>query len=143
MVDTDAAATAVIIYRLLLAAGAPIDPETATYLLAGLATDTDWFRLATVDPVVFRLAADLVEAGAKPCDVFDALYMSDEMTKVLLRGRAIESLHLALEDRVAVMRLPRSLFRELGADIGDTENLITECMKIRGAAGRRHAGRGR
>ena len=118
--------------EVLASLGGPA-PASATYLLAGLGTDTDWFRLATVDPVVFRLAADLVEAGAKPCDVFDALYMSDEMTKVLLRGRAIESLHLALEDRVAVMRLPRSLFRELGADIGDTENLITECMKIRGA----------
>jgi bifunctional oligoribonuclease and PAP phosphatase NrnA len=133
VVDATAAATAIIIYRLLLQAGAEIDARTATDLLSGLATDTDWFRLATVDPTVFRLAADLVEAGAKPHLVFDALYMSDEFPKVLLRGRGIESLHLALDDRVAVMRLPRSLFRELGADIGDTENLITECMKVRGA----------
>jgi bifunctional oligoribonuclease and PAP phosphatase NrnA len=132
VVDSSAAATAVIVYRLLLEAGATIDPEMAMFLLSGLATDTDWFRLATVDPTVFRLAADLVEAGAKPHLVFDAMYMSDEFPKVLLRGRGIEGLRLALEDRVAIMRLPRALFRELGADIGDTENLITECMKVRG-----------
>jgi bifunctional oligoribonuclease and PAP phosphatase NrnA len=134
LVDAAAPATAVIMHRLLQQAGATIDATLATYLLAGLGGDTDWFRLATVDPAVFRLAADLVAAGAKPYEVFDHLYMSDEMAKVQLKGRAIELMEFALDDRVVVMRLPRSLFRELGADIGDTENLITECMRVRGVS---------
>jgi bifunctional oligoribonuclease and PAP phosphatase NrnA len=133
LVDGDAVATVVIIHRLLLEAGAAIDPLTATYLFAGLASDTDWFRLATVDAATLRLAADLVEAGARPCDLYDRLFMSDEMPKALLRGRAIETLHFALDDRVVVMRLSRNLFRECGADIGDTENLINECLRVRGA----------
>jgi phosphoesterase RecJ-like protein len=133
LVDGEAAATAVIVYRLLQEAGATIDSVTATYLFAGLAVDTDWFRLTNVNPEVLRLAATLVEAGARPNEIFDHLYMSDEMTKLQLKGRAIETLHFALDDRVVVMRLSRSLFRELGADVGDTENLINECMRVRGA----------
>jgi len=39
----------------------------------------------------------------------------------------------ALGGRVMVMWLTQEMFREVGADAGDTENLINECMKVRGA----------
>jgi phosphoesterase RecJ-like protein len=102
------------------------------YLFTGLAVDTDWFRLPTVDAATLRLAASLVEAGAQPAEIYDRLYMSDELPRAQLRGRAIETLRPALDGRAMVMRLTQGLFRELGADIGDTENLINECMRIRG-----------
>lgn len=131
--DPDAAATAIIVYRLLLEAGATIDAETATYLFVGLVLDTDWFRLPSVRPDTFQMAAALVEAGARPHDIHERLHQSDDLAKVHLLGRAIETLHPALDGRVMVMRLTQALFREMGADIGDTENLINECMKVRGA----------
>jgi len=132
LVDPEAVAAAEIVYRLLKEAGAAIDAETALYLFAGLVADTDWFRLATVRPETFHLAAALVEAGARPNVVHDKLHLSDDLTKVQLLGRAIETLRPALDGRVMVMRLTQALFREIGADIGDTENLINECMKVRG-----------
>lgn len=132
LVDPEAAGAVVIVHRLLVEAGATIDAQTATFLLAGLVADTDWFRLPNVIPDTFRLAADLVEAGASPHEIFEALHQSDELTKMLLLGRALETLHAALDGRVMIMRLSRALFREVGADIGDTENLINECMKVRG-----------
>jgi len=130
--DPEAAATAILIYHLLRAAGAAIDAPIATYLFAALALDTDWFRLPTVDAEILRLAATLVDAGARPSEIYDRLVLSDELPKVLLRGRAIESLRPALDGRAMVMRLTRAVFRELGTDIGDTENLINECMRVRG-----------
>jgi len=132
LVDPEAVATAEMVYRLLAEAGAAIDAQTATYLFAGLVADTDWFRLATVRPETFQLAAALVAAGARPNEVHDKLHLSDDLTKVQLLGRAIETLSPALDGRVMVMKLTRALFREIGADIGDTENLINECMKVRG-----------
>jgi phosphoesterase RecJ-like protein len=132
LVDPEAAATTEIIHRLLVEAGAPIDAPTATYLFAGLVADTDWFRLPTVRPETFELAAALVAAGARPNEVHEQLHLSDDLTKVQLLGRAIETLRPALDGRVMVMRLTQALFREIGADIGDTENLINECMKVRG-----------
>ncbi len=132
LIDPEAPATAVIVHRLLVAAGATIDAPTAMFLFVGLACDTDWFRLATVDGPTFALAAALVEAGAKPSLAYDVLYMNDDLPKMLLRGRAIENLVSTLDGRVTVMRLSRALFREFGTDVGDTENLITECMRVRG-----------
>jgi phosphoesterase RecJ-like protein len=132
LVDPNAAATAVIIHQLLKDAGAPIDAQTATCLFVGLALDTDWFRLPSVDADTLHLAADLVAAGAVPHTIHDQLYLNDDLARMQLRGRAIETLRPALDGRATVMRLTRAMFREFGADIGDTENLINECMRVRG-----------
>jgi len=130
--DPDAAAAAVLVHGLLRKAGAAIDPLTAMYLLAGLVGDTDWFRVPSVTGAVLELAASLVRAGASPAEVYRHLEQGDDLAKVHLWGRAIETLHPALDGRTMVMSLTRSLFREMGADVGDTEGLIKECMRVRG-----------
>ncbi len=132
LVDAEAPAAVVIVHRLLIEAGASIDPTTAGYLFAGLVGDTDWFRLPNVTPETFRLAASLVEAGASPTEVHAHLHLSDGLPKLQLWARAVETLHPALDGSVMVMHLTRTMFRETGADVGDTENLINECMRVRG-----------
>jgi len=132
LVDTDAAAAVVIVHRLLTEIGAAIDAATADYLFAGLAGDTDWFRLPNVKPATLRLGASLVEAGANPTRIHAHLHLSDSLAKLRLWGRAVETLHPALDDRVMVMHLTRAMFRDTGAEAGDTENLINECMRVRG-----------
>jgi len=132
LVDAEAAATATLIYNLLSEAGAVIDAEIATCLFAGLAADTDWFRLPTTGAKTLRLAATLLEAGAQPNRIHEEMFWNDDLAKVHLLGRAVETMRSTLGGRVMVMRLTQDMFREVGADAGDTENLINECMKVRG-----------
>ena len=132
IVDADVAATAILVHDLLVEAGAAIDTETATYLFAGLAMDTDWFRLPTSGAETLRLAARLVEAGAKPHLIYEQLYWNNDLAKMRLLGLAVGGLRPALGGRVAVMRLSEAMFRQTGTDADDTENLINECMKVRG-----------
>lgn len=132
-IDPSAPATAAIVYRILMEAGARVDPETATCLFMGLALDTDWFRLATTDAETLRVAATLVEAGAKPYEVYNHLYMNEDLGRMRLRGRAVEMLRPALGGRVIVMRLTSDMFHQFGVDLGDTENLINECLRVRGS----------
>ena len=132
LADPEACATAVLVHRVLSAAGAAMDAPTATYLFTGLAADTDWFRLPTSGPETLRLAAGLVEAGAEPHLIYEHLYWNNDLAKMRLLGRALETLHAALDGRAMVMRLARSAFHETGTDANDTENLINECMKVRG-----------
>ena len=132
LVDADVAAAAILVHHLLVEAGAAIDAETATYLFAGLAMDTDWFRLPTSGAETLRLAARLVEAGAKPHLIYEQLYWNHDLTKMHLAGLAIAGLRPALGGQVMVMRLTKAMFRQTGTDADDTENLINECMKVRG-----------
>lgn len=132
LADPSAPAAAVLVYHLLREASATMDAETATYLFVGLALDTDWFRLPTTDGETLRLAAALVDAGAQPDDIYDRLYLNEDLGRMRLRGRAVETLHPALEGRVHVMRLTREMFRQYGVDTNDTENLINECVRVQG-----------
>ena len=132
LVDPSAPATASLVYHLLREAGATIDAETATCLFVGLALDTDWFRLPTTEADTLRLAASLVDAGARPAEVYDRLYMNEELQRLQLRGRAIEMLRPAFGGRAHVMRLTQEMFRHFGVDTNDTEDLINECMRVRG-----------
>ena len=62
-----AEATGVLVARLLDALGIQLNPDIATNLYAGLATDTVSFRHATA--ATHELAARLVDAGAHPAEL--------------------------------------------------------------------------
>lgn len=133
LIDPDAAATVVLVHRLLVRAGAIIDADTATDLFVGLAGDTDWFRLPNVEADTLRLAGDLAEAGASPWDIHARLNLSDSLSKLRLWGLAVATLRPALDGRVTVLHVTREMFRDVGAEPGDTENLINVCLQVRGA----------
>ena len=54
--------------------GVKMTPEIAQPVLAALATDTGWFRFGSVTPTTFNAAAKLLEAGAKPAELYGVLY---------------------------------------------------------------------
>ncbi len=133
LLDPDAAATAVLVHRLLVLAGARIDPATAADLFVGLVGDTDWFRLPNVNPETLRLAADLTAAGARPWDIHSRLNLSDPIAKLHLWGEAVLTLHSALGGRAAVLHVTQEMLRTAGAEAGDTESLVNVCLQVRGA----------
>ncbi len=132
LVDPEAAACAMLVHRLLVEGGAALTPEMAAFLLAALASDTGWFSLPNVDAETFRLAAALVEAGARPDLLYEQLYLNQDPAALRLLGQAIDAMHPALGGRVMVVRLSRDRFRRAGASDAHTENVVNECLKVRG-----------
>ncbi|MFO8013311.1 MAG: bifunctional oligoribonuclease/PAP phosphatase NrnA [Phycisphaerae bacterium] len=132
LVDPEAAAAVVLVHRLLTLAGADIDARTASALFVGLVGDTDGFRLPNVGPETFRLAGDLVEAGADPWAVHERLNLSDRLQKLHLWGRAAQTLHLACDGRVAVLHVTRAMLEAVDAERSDTEGLINTSLQVRG-----------
>ena len=76
--------------------------------------------------------ADLFEAGVKPDVLYKQIYQNDRYQKLKLMGRALESLELHCDGRLAVMTLLRSDFETTGARPDETENLVNEAMRIGG-----------
>ena len=74
LVDTAAAATAVVVATLLDRLGAEIDQDVAACLYTGLSTDTGSFRYAATTPEVHRLAARLLATGIRHELIARALY---------------------------------------------------------------------
>jgi phosphoesterase RecJ-like protein len=74
VVDPSAAATAQLVYHLLRRLSWPIDRRVATALLTGLVSDTGRFQYSSTDGSVLRIAAHLVEAGARPDEIGQRVY---------------------------------------------------------------------
>lgn len=65
LVDSGAAATAVVVAELLDRLGLPLTQEVAAPLYTGLVTDTGSFRHASTSPAVHELAARLLATGIR------------------------------------------------------------------------------
>ncbi len=74
LIDPDAAATAELVYDVLVCTGRTIAPDTARALYVGLVTDTGSFRYSNTSPHVHRLAAALIEAGVDPEALYGPLF---------------------------------------------------------------------
>ncbi len=130
LVDERAGATAQIIARLCDAAGWRIDRETAVMLYTGLATDTGWFRFSNATAEVFSTAARLIEAGARPHDLYERLYLNDCPERARLAGAVLSSFELLADGRLAVVRLTRAAIAACGATHQMTEELINEPQRV-------------
>jgi phosphoesterase RecJ-like protein len=105
-IDTTAAATGEMVYRLLVDLGLPITPAIATNLFTAVHTDTGSFRYSNVTPETFRIAAELVAAGADPAAVSSALYERRATDALRLLGQTLSRIEVSPDGRVAWLALP-------------------------------------
>jgi phosphoesterase RecJ-like protein len=130
LVDSDAAATALIVLDLFKYAGWPITEKIAQALFVALATDTGWFQFSNTDSRVYRACAELIDAGIKPTKIYDRLYLNFSYPRFKLMAGMLDKLELQLDSRYAVMQITQQDFERTGAAYSDTENLINECHRI-------------
>ncbi len=130
VVDTTAAAAGEIVFDLLKFAGWPITPDIAQSIYIALSSDTGWFKFGNTDSRIFHTAAELIDAGARPNEIYALLYQSFSPSRIYLMGRMLEHLELHADGRIATQYILRSDFDETGATGADTENLIDECQRI-------------
>ena len=132
LVDSSAAATALIVLDLFKYAGWPIPEKIATALFAAVAADTGWFKFRNTDERVFRSCAELINLGAEPPGLFKQLYLNFSLQRFRLMTAAAKTLELHLDGRFATQQLLQADFARSGATYKDTENLIDECRRIEG-----------
>ena len=130
LIDSTAAAAGLIVHEWFRSADWPLSRTSREALFAALATDTGWFRFSNADARALSVAAELVEAGVEAYSIYETIYWSESTAKLALTARALSTLTLHLDGRVAVMQLDNGSFQACGADRSDTEDLINEPMRI-------------
>jgi phosphoesterase RecJ-like protein len=130
LIDSSAAAAGEIVLDFVRYAGWEMTEGMAEALFVALSTDSGWFKFSNADSRIFRSAAELIEAGAKPNEIYQKLYQNFSANRMRLLVRMLESLRLHFAGRVATQEIMRRDFDETGATGKDTENLIDECQRI-------------
>lgn len=126
-IDTKAAAAcqiaAALCARLLGVPESRLPREVAEPLMLGLATDTGWFRHSSTTAAVLRLAADLVEAGARHNWLYQTVEQGDEASRLKVIARALASLEFVAHDRAVVVTVTQRDLKETGGTLDDTGGL--------------------
>jgi phosphoesterase RecJ-like protein len=125
VVDRDAAATTVLVYRFLIsAAPGTITNEVADCLYLGILMDTGGFRFQNVDSEALRIASELIGLGAHAYDLaHEFIYMKKYKTLRLL-GRVLDSLHIHFDARAATMEVTSEMLEQTGTTLKDSEGFV-------------------
>ena len=132
VVDDAAACSAMMVRELLGRLGVALTPAIATPLYVGLVSDTGRFQYSNTDPRAFAAAAELVQHGAQPQEVFQRVYESVQASKLRLLARALDRIELRLGGRLAVTWLTRADISATGADEAATDGVIDSLRAIEG-----------
>jgi len=99
---------------------AELPREVAEPLYLGMATDTGWFKHSNVTPKVLRTAADLLATGVDHAALYVSIEQRERLPRLKLLGRALDSLKLFDDNRVAVMTITKKDYAETGAQASDS-----------------------
>ena len=133
ILDAHAAATAEIVYDVLLSLDIPLTKTIAECLLCGLLTDTGSFRFMNVTPRTMALAGAMIALGASPNTIAECVFENKSWGGQKLLGRALDNMKKSDDGRIVWTHVSQNDFAEFGATDEDTEGVVSAIRTVRGA----------
>ena len=116
----EASATGMMVFYLIKELGISITREMAINLYSAIAIDTGTFRYGNTTPEAFKIAADLVEAGASPAYISNRLYETWSKERFALFSMTLNTLEI--RGAVAITYVTQEMYQKTGTGPGDTES---------------------
>jgi phosphoesterase RecJ-like protein len=132
VVDTDAAATAELVYELMTRLDGALTPSMAMSLYLAILTDTGSFRFPKTSTRTHHIAARLMEAGADPMQLYKQVYEQSPLELVRLKGHVLTSMQLGAGGQLAWYVLDRATLKTYGVSSADLDGFPSLGMQVRG-----------
>lgn len=129
LIDPNAAAAGLLVYKVLTALEIPIDKDIATNLYTAILTDTGGFRYSNASAEALKIASHLVEAGARPWDISKEVYESVPYKSMKLLGLSLSTLEK--KDGIAWINTTKNMFSKTGATSEDSEDFVDFPRKVK------------
>jgi phosphoesterase RecJ-like protein len=130
--DTRAEATGRLVVDAAEHLGVELSSAIARPAFAAVATDTGWFRFGSTTADTYRLAAKLVDAGARPDELYRELYENDTRQRLNLIGRVMARTETEIDGRLVHTYIERADFDRTGAVPSDSEDIVNMTLSIGG-----------
>jgi phosphoesterase RecJ-like protein len=132
LIDPQAAATGVLIHRLIIEAGGAISLATATCIYVALITDTGSFRYSNANPEAFAVAGEMIEKGVNAWDISSRLYESQPRERIELLSLALATLVFSECGKFASITVTLDMYKKTGTDAELTDGFINYPRSVRG-----------
>ncbi|GHT36012.1 phosphodiesterase [Planctomycetales bacterium] len=126
-----AEATGILVIEAIQSLGIPLNKEIAEPAFTAIATDTGWFRFKSVSSGTFRTAADLLDAGAVPSEIYRCNSEQESLGRIRLVGRILSKTENYFDGKVYFSNVSLDDLEKAGALPSDTEDIINILLRIR------------
>jgi phosphoesterase RecJ-like protein len=124
LIDPHAAASAVIVRRLVDRLGWPLDREAAICLYTGIVCDTGRFQYENTTPEVFEMAAELTRYSIPVGAISRQLFEEHRLAYLQLVAAALQRVELDIDKRFVATWVTADDLTRNGVDLEETEGLI-------------------
>lgn len=132
LIDSKAAATGVLVYRIASAFGYSFDLETAICLYVAIITDTGSFRYSNANREAFTIAGEMIERGVNAWDVAEQLYENQPKKRLELLGCCLPTLEMIKGGLAASVTVTLDMYSATNAGAELTDGFVNYPRSIRG-----------
>lgn len=132
LIDTQAAATGILVYRIANAYGYHFDRETALCIYVATITDTGSFRYSNANREAFTVAGEMIECGINAWDVAEKLYENQPQRRLELLAKCLPTLEVFKGGQAASVTVTQDMYASCGADAELTDGFVNYPRSIRG-----------
>lgn len=132
IVDATAAATGELIYLLARELDRPVTREIAHALYVAIVTDTGSFRFSNTTPRTLRVAAELLELGADPEEVYLEVYASAPAGRPRLLAETLQTLVIEDDPGIAWLTVPPGALERHGVEADDLDGIVEHARAVKG-----------
>jgi len=137
-VDIKASATCEISYLLIKELGINLDDKTdlgvaiGSAIYIGIVTDTGSFRHSNVTSRTHEIASKLIELGVRNSEIHSSLFDNKPFNKVKLMGSVLSNIELVLDNKVAILKIPKGMLEDFNLLNTDTSDISSFGLGIKG-----------
>jgi phosphoesterase RecJ-like protein len=132
LIDPAAAATGILIYRIIKGAGHEVDYETALCIYTAVITDTGSFRYSNANQEAFAIAGEMVAHGVDAWFVAEKLYESQPRQRLELLALALATLTVSSRGDVASVTVMLEMYEKTGTNAELTDGFVNYPRSIYG-----------
>ena len=127
----EACSASEIVYRFISHQPSAISLQTATCIYTGLMTDTGNFSFNSTSCDLYEIIAELIRAGIKKDEIYNAVYNQYSTDRVRLTGYALyRKMRIYPEYHLSLITLSADELDQYHYQPGDTEGLVNMPLQI-------------
>ncbi len=131
-IDTEASATAEIIFALSKELSVPLHKELATALYAAIVSDSGRFSYSKTSAQTHRIAATLIDAGVSPWEISSLIYDRVPLNAKRYLAEVLQEMRLLMNNTVAIIELRADRMRYFGIAPDQVDGFVNEVRSIAG-----------
>ena len=134
LTDTESSSIGEMLHHLFAELNlAKLNKDIATGLYVSIMTDTNSFRYSRTTALAHRIAAETIEQGVNPEEIYQAIFSSKEVSHLQLLGNVLQNVKSGCGGKIAWLELGLELRKKHQATVDDTLSFLNLLLLLKDA----------